>query len=121
MDIPNEAHLLGSILSRRVTEIFVFYPTPPILTATPNGDSDGGRALGLALGSDIKNNNIKNKKEITIIKITRIKITIIKITKIKITRIKTTKNKHNTNIDKNKIKLLIAHVSTTLYFYLHLE
>ena len=60
-------------------------------------------------------------------KITRIKITIIKITRIKITRIeitimKITKiNKHNTNIDKNKIKLLIAHVSTTLYFYLHLE
>ena len=73
VDIPNEAHLLGSILSRRVTDIS-FYPTPPILTATPNGDSDGGRALGLALGSDIQ------------IKITRIKITRIRITRTRITK-----------------------------------
>ena len=55
----------------------IFLPNPyPISTAAPNGDSDGG----LALGSDIK---LKIK--------IKIKITIIKITRIKITRIKTAK------------------------------
>ena len=42
----------------------------------------------------------------------------IKITIIQITIIKTTKTKHNTNINKNKIKPLRAHVSTTLYFFI---
>ena len=66
VDIPNEAHLLGSILSRTVTEIFVFYPPPKkkiILTAAPNGDISGGLALGsdIKMKITIKMKNSKNK------------------------------------------------------------
>ena len=90
MDIPYVAHLLGSILLLRVVgkttglwKSFFTLP-PPISTAVPNGDSDGG----LALGSVIK---IKTKIKITRTKISiikkRIKITIIKITIIKTAKI----------------------------------
>ena len=92
----HEAHLLGNILSCRVTEI-VFYPTPQFwqrqrvviaVVASPSALDNNKNNINK---KDINKNNVNKNKKTRIkikIKITRIKITRIKRTRIKRTRIK---------------------------------
>ena len=100
----------ASVFFAATSEVYFFYTFLLVVflfAAVPNGDSDGGRALGLALGSDIK---------ITIkIKIKRVN----KKNKNKNNKSENNQNKNNQNKN-NQIKRLRAHVSTTLYVYSHL-